>query len=101
MKKRRISKKLTLRKDTVKTLGQDAMGNVQGGTAAGICGPTFTNDAFCVATSLARGCDHHPSVGCTDTQGNTDTCNIECTNTCTLGCPTIGGDRDQPTGCNC
>ena len=90
MKKRKLNRKLRLRKDTVRTLGQDALGEVRGGTEE------FTENHVCIATTLASHCVHHPSMGCTDTQGCTQSCNIACTNGCTLGCPTVGGD---PCGC--
>ncbi|MCG8457797.1 MAG: class I lanthipeptide [Holophagales bacterium] len=96
MKKRKIHKKLRLRKDTLRTLGQDTMGQVVGGTSGHPVCDEHTENEICIATTLARGCVHHPSVGCTDTQGCTYTCNIACTNGCTLGCPTIGGTC---TGC--
>lgn len=90
MKKRRLHKKLTLRKDTLRSLGRDTMQGVAGGATA-ICDTQFTCDQICIETTLARGCVHHDTVGCTDTQDCTYTCNVECTNGCTLGCETVGG----------
>ena len=84
MKKRRIGKKLKLRKDTLQTLGQDTMGQVAGGTSGHPICDEHTDDAICIATTLAPGCVHHNTVGCTETQ--------DCSFTCT-GCPpttTIG-----------
>ena len=92
MKKKKIHRKLRLRKDTLRTLGQDTMGQVVGGTeTANVRCATHTENHVCIATTLAHTCVHHPSVGCTDTQDCTRTCNLDCTNGCTLGCPTIGG----------
>ncbi len=98
MKKRHLDKKLRLRKDTLQTLGQDAMGEVAGGTSGHPICNEFTENAVCVATTLAPTCVHHSTVGCTDTMGCTQTCNIDCTNGCTLGCPTVGQGN---THCAC
>ncbi|MEM9554029.1 MAG: class I lanthipeptide [Acidobacteriota bacterium] len=90
MKKRRVQSKLSLRKDTLRTLGQDNLGQVVGGTSGHPVCHEHTENHVCIATTIAPGCVHHNTVGCEDTMGCTNTCNIECTNGCTLGCPTVG-----------
>jgi hypothetical protein len=95
MKKRTIKKQLRLRKDTLRTLGQDAMSRVQGGaTDDYLCYPR-TEDQRCIEATLAQGCVHPTGD---DTMDCTYTCNLDCTNGCTLGCPTVTLGH---TGCNC
>lgn len=57
MKKRPFHKKLRLRKETLRTLEQNAMGNVAGGVTI-LCGGT--QDEFCIATTLAPNCAEEP-----------------------------------------
>ncbi|MEM9554028.1 MAG: class I lanthipeptide [Acidobacteriota bacterium] len=84
MKKRRIESKLSLRKDTLRTLGEDHLSQAAGGVSA-VCNTDFTCNQICIETTLARGCVHHNTVGCNDT--------IDCTASC--GCNTASG------GANC
>lgn len=61
MKKRQIHRKLSLRKDTLRTLGKDSMGKVAGGYSY-FCPETETptENEFCLATTLAQGCAEPP-----------------------------------------
>ncbi len=69
MKKRTFDKKLRLRKDTLRTLGQDAMGRVAGGTSGHPVCDEHTENAICWATTIAPNCLHHPSLTCPPTWG--------------------------------
>jgi len=56
MKKRKLNKKLTLRKDTVRTLDQEAMNKVQGGfSEAGTTCDFLTLSPHCAISCLT--CD--------------------------------------------
>lgn len=87
MKKRQFQKKLSLRKDTLRTLGQDTLGQVAGGTSGHPVCDEHTENHVCIATTLARTCVHHNTVGCQDTYGcsaSCHTCDGHCdTNNCT------------------
>lgn len=76
MKKRRLHRKLKLRKDTLYTLGRNAMRDVAGGVTAGCS--VYTCDEVCVATTLVRTCAEDP----TGTGGYT-------VNPCTNVCPSV------------
>lgn len=67
MKKRTMTKKLRLRKDTLRTLGKDAMSQAAGGVTA-LCNSDFTCNQICIATTLARACVT-PTTVCNDTMG--------------------------------
>ncbi len=64
MKKRSIDKKLRLRKDTLRTLGEDAMGEVAGGTSGHPVCQDFTENAICHATTLAPNCANQTGCNC-------------------------------------
>ena len=63
MKKRTIRRKLRLRKETLRDLDRGAMGAARGGT--------HTENAFCVATTLAAHCAQGTENECAPPTGQT------------------------------
>ena len=65
MKKRTLNKKLRLRKDTVRSLDQNAMSQAQGGyTEAGTVCDQLTLSPHCAHSCDTCGCGPVPSSGC-------------------------------------
>lgn len=86
MKKKRMMRKLRLRKDTLRTLDQNAIGQAQGASGQVWCG--MTENHVCVATTVAPNCahDHNTDNGCNETFACSATCGLACSNGCTMGC---------------
>lgn len=95
--KKQLGKTLRLRKDTLQSLGQDAMSKVVGGTSGHPICNEHTENAVCVATTLAPNCAHHPTTD-EETMGCSAQCSglPNCTQICSIGCNTLLG----PTTCN-
>lgn len=67
MKKRNITRKLQLRKDTLLAITENGMERVNGGTSGDPICDVHTENYVCLATTIAPNCIHNESVGCPTT----------------------------------